>query len=139
MLSSSYLASYNYSCGSCSVTYTCLAGATRPHFHGRTGPGSGFQQGMASHPLLLFVMEYKLGRIYARTNAAFVDRRGLGSRLHAQTQSLPGDPQCYFLSQLGLGTRLCLECDMVTGMKILKIPKETKLNFCEGCNAPSAI
>ncbi len=31
--------------------------------------------------LLLFVMDYKLGRIYARTNAALVDRRGLGSRL----------------------------------------------------------
>ncbi len=44
----------------------------------------GFQQGMASlfaYPLLLFVMDYKLGRIYARTNAAFIDRRGLGSRL----------------------------------------------------------
>ncbi len=27
--------------------------------------------------LLLFVMDYKLGRIYARTNAALVDRRGL--------------------------------------------------------------
>ncbi len=41
----------------------------------------GFQQGMASlfaYPL--FVMDYKLGRIYARTNAALVDRRGLGSR-----------------------------------------------------------
>ncbi len=33
------------------------------------------------NPLLLFVMDYKLGRIYARTNAALVDRRGLGSRL----------------------------------------------------------
>ncbi len=32
-------------------------------------------------PLLLFEMEYKLGRICARTNAALVDRRGLGSRL----------------------------------------------------------
>ncbi len=31
--------------------------------------------------MLLFVMDYKLGRIYARTNAALVDRRGLGSRL----------------------------------------------------------
>ncbi len=31
--------------------------------------------------LCLFVMDYKLGRIYARTNAALVDRRGLGSRL----------------------------------------------------------
>ncbi len=27
------------------------------------------------------VMDYKLGRIYARTNAALVDRTGLGSRL----------------------------------------------------------
>ncbi len=34
-----------------------------------------------AYPLLLFVMDYKLGRIYARTNAALVDRRGLGSRL----------------------------------------------------------
>ncbi len=33
------------------------------------------------YPLLLFVMDYKLGRIYARTNAALVDVRGLGSYL----------------------------------------------------------
>ncbi len=113
---------------SCSVTYTCLAGATRPHFHGRTGPGSqgwsscrkgclsGFQQGMASlfaYPLLLFVMDYKLGRIYARTNAALVNRRGLARKSsikslllfpvpnHAQIQSIPGlvgDPQCYLVN-----------------------------------------
>ncbi len=39
-----------------------------------------FPTGMAilfAYPLLLFVMDYKLGRIYARTNAALVDRRGL--------------------------------------------------------------
>ncbi len=42
------------------------------------------REGMASlfaYPLLLFVMDYKLGRIYARTNAVLVDRRGLRSRL----------------------------------------------------------
>ncbi len=27
------------------------------------------------------LLHYKLGRIYARTNAALVDRRGLGSRV----------------------------------------------------------
>ena len=32
-------------------------------------------------PLLLFVIDYKLSRIYARTNAALVDMRGLGSCL----------------------------------------------------------
>ncbi len=33
------------------------------------------------YPLLLFVIDCKLGRIYARTNAALVDKRGLGSHL----------------------------------------------------------
>ncbi len=49
--------------------------------------------GMASlfaYPLLLFVMDYKLGRIYARTNAALVDRRGLGSRLYKITAFVSG-------------------------------------------------
>ena len=60
--------------------------------------------------LLLFVMDYKLGRIYARTNAALVDRRGVGKSSleslllfpvpnHTQIQSIPGlvgDPQCSF-------------------------------------------
>ncbi len=71
-----------------------------------------------AYPWLLFVMDYKLGRIYAKTNAALVDRprkSSIKSLLlfpvphHAQIQSIPGlvgDPQCYFLSQLGLGTRL---------------------------------
>ncbi len=56
-----------------------------------------------AYPLLLFVMDYKLGRIYAKTNAALVDRRGLEikslllfpvpnhAQIHAQIQSIqPG-------------------------------------------------
>ncbi len=80
---------------SCLVTHTCLLEQQGLTFMAEQAqalkaeaPGclSGFQQGMASlfaYPLLLFVMDYKLGRIYARTNAALVDRirRGLGSRL----------------------------------------------------------
>ncbi len=53
------------------------------------------------YPLLLFVMDYKLGRIYARTNAALVRQKrprksSLKSLLlfpvpnHAQIQSIPG-------------------------------------------------
>ncbi len=47
------------------------------------------------YPLLLFVMDYKLGRIYARTNAALVDRRGLAHR--STCTPLPTEIQIFLL------------------------------------------
>ncbi len=41
------------------------------------------------------------------------------AQIHAQIQSIPGlvgDPQCYFLSQLGLGTRLVPHIIFITGL-----------------------